>query len=282
MVSKRFVFLLLILSCAFALAVAGTTAPTVSGTLTLDGKDYKIQQIKAETAENPFDENKKDVVLTLTDVPAPADGSDLWDLAEKGKIHGLIIAIDEEKQPHRMTILGVAQQSGNSVCDFEATKFDTKMVEGRLFLKEPNESFGHKYQFDVKFSTPVTDTVVPVVDENTGKPLPAGGGEPGAAYLAYDKAVASGDLAAMKKFAADEKTKKQMSDPKAKEMLEMMKAMRATNIKIVKGFINGDRATLHLEGKDPMGGGKATAVVRMLKVNGQWCIEKESWKGSMD
>jgi len=274
MIRRSLMFIVLILIVLAAPAMAG---PTVSGTLTLDGKAYPIQYVRAVTAENPFEETKEDVQITLTDIVPPED-SDLNELAMAGKIHGIVVTINDQKEPTGLVLLGVVAKSGNQVCDFEPVKIDAQVAEGRVFMKEPDEAFGRKYQFDIKFSTPVKDLVLPPVDEKTGTALPAGGGEPGAAYLAYDKAMASGDLKTLLKYAPDDKTKKQMSDPRAKEMLEMMKSIRATGIKILKGFVSGNRATLQVEGKEPEGGAKTTAQVRMVKVNGQWCVEKERWK----
>lgn len=280
--AARFLTVTLVVPCLlFACTAIAATKTTVSGTFTLDGKAYPVAYVAAVTAENPFDDTKEDVQLTFTDVAVSPD-SDPNELATAGKVHGIIVTLNDQKEASALTVLGISRKSGNAVCEFEPAQFDTQIAAGRLFLKEPEESFGHKYLFDVKFSAPVKDMVFPPVDEKTGTALPPGGGEPGAAYMAYDKAIASGDLNALVKFASDERMKKQMSDPKAKDMLEIMKSLRATGIKIVKGYISGDRATLHLEGKEPDGGAKIRGTVRMVKVKSQWCLEKESWKAAAE
>ena len=285
--TSRFLGLPAVLFFCGCLVLSADTRDTVakaSGEFTLDGKAYKISFVLAKTEENSFDEKKKDVVILLTDHPVPEEKLDmgsLFDLSQSGKLHGIMVAIDDQKEPHRLVILGVAQKSGNQICKFEATKFGTDLVEGRVYLSQTEESFDHKYQFDIQFQTSVKDTIVSMVDEQSGTPLPDGGGEPGKAYLEYDKIIRTGDPKALKKFAATEEMAKQLDDPEAKKMMEVMKMMRATGIKIVKGFVSRDRATLFVEGKDPMSGANTAGTVRMLLIKQEWRVEKESWKTSM-
>jgi hypothetical protein len=78
--------------------------------------------------------------------------------------------------------------------------------------------------------------------------LPADGGEPGKAYMAYTKAFASGDVAALKKMVVAERAK-QLDDPQMKEMLPMMQALQPKDIKITGGTMTSKDATLKAEGK---------------------------------
>jgi hypothetical protein len=263
-------------------STASMAASSASGTFTLDGKTYKINSVRAKTDENPFDEKKLDVVVLLTDQAVAGDDFDLVtvnEVADKGT-HGIMLSINDQKEVQSMVVLGVTQKSGNSICEFEPGKFDTSIAQGRVYMKEPDESFGHKYNFDIRFDTPVkADTTS--ANKASGTPLPAGGGEPGKAYMEYDKVARAGDLKGLKKFAADERMAKQLDDPDAPKMIEMMKLMRASDIKIVQGFVNGDDATLIVEGKDPMGGGKSTGTVTMRRVGKDWKLVKESWKSKM-
>jgi len=261
-------------------AIAGSSA---SGDLVMDGNTYKMTSVIAKTDENSFDETKKDIVVLLTDQPVPEERfnlSAIYDMAETAHLHGIMLTINDAKEVYSLVVLGLTQKSGNHICEFQATQFNVSSIAGKVF-SAPEEMFGHKYQFNIQFEVPVTDSVAPVLNEETGTPLPAGGGDPGKAYMEYDKIVRAGKVDEMKKFAADEKMAKQLEDPRAKEMIQMLKMMRATQIKVLKGFINGDRATLFVEGKDPMSGSKTEGTVRMVLVNNSWKIQKESWKGSM-
>lgn len=251
-----------------------------SGTFTLDGVTYKIANAQAKTEENAFDAKKKDVVVLLTDKPVAAKDFDFSEMnmqGNSGKIHGIMLNIDDQQKPVSLLVMGVAQKSGTSPCEFEAVKFGPDFVQGRVFLKGPEETFGKKYMFDIQFQTPVTNAAAAVGDETTGTPLPAGGGEPGKAFMEYDKVLNAGDLEKLKTMMAPDQAKL-LSGPEAKEILGMIKMMRASNIKIVKGFLNGDHATLIVEGKDNMSGGQTNGTVKMMKVNNRWLVEEESWK----
>lgn len=255
-----------------------------SGTFTLDGVTYKITNVVSKTKENAFDEKKKDVVVLLTDKLVAAKDFDFSEMnmqGNSGKIHGIMLNIDDQKTPVSMLVMGVAQKSGTNLCEFEAVKFEPDFVQGRVYLKEPAETFGKKYTFDIQFQTPVTNTAATVADETTGTPLPAGGGDPGKAFLEYDKFLNAGDLEKLKTMAGPEQAK-QLNSPEAKQMLGMIKMMRASNIKILKGFVNGDHATLIVEGKDPMSGGMTNGTVKMVKIDNRWLVEEESWKSKMN
>jgi hypothetical protein len=114
----------------------------------------------------------------------------------------------------------------------------------------------------------------------TEKPttLPADGGEPGKAYMAYTKAFASGDIPALKKMVAAERAK-QLDDPQMKEMLPMMQALQPKDIKITGGTMTSKEATLNAEGKAEGAAEKQTGTIHMILEDKTWKVEKESWKG---
>jgi hypothetical protein len=274
----RSVAFICFLLAAASLAFGGTA----KGNFVLDGKTYEIDSVQARTDENPFEKSKQDILVLLTDEPVEETDFDLFNLdslAESGQIHGILIRLDNERHATGLIVLGTVQRSGNSVCDFESTKFDLSRVAGKVYLDKPDESFGRKYTFNIEFDTEVKDKVVSAVDENSGTPLPPDGGEPGKAFREYEKAIESGKLQELKKYLAPEQAKK-LDDPQAANMLGLMKMMRAKDVKIVKGLLQGDRAILTVEGKDPVSNGKTEGTVKMLKLKDQWVLEKESWTSS--
>lgn len=275
----RMISLLVLAAVLFALP-GRAVAAKVSGTYTLDGKKYVITSVLAKTDENPLDEERKDIVVLLTDAPVTADqfnmGS-LYRMSMDGKIHGIMATFNEDKECAGLVVLGITQRSGYNVCDFDPLQFDLTMISGKVSTTL-QESLGHEYEFSIQFESAVTDAVEKSVDQNTGTPLPVGGGEPGKAYMEYDRAIQSGNIGVIKKFAPSEEAAKQLDNPEAKKMLQMMKAMRATGLMITKGFMDGNRATLIVEGKDSMSGGMATATVTMFRSGNQWKVVNESWK----
>lgn len=111
-------------------------------------------------------------------------------------------------------------------------------------------------------------------------PLPAGGGDPGKAYMDYCKAFGSGDMAALKKLVSADRAK-QMDSEDFKKMFPMMKEMQAKDIKVTGGTMTGNEATLNAEGKDSMGGGMAKGTISMVLEDKQWKVKLDSWKSEM-
>lgn len=268
----------------FILTAGIIHAGTAKGTFVLDGKTYNITSVQSKTDENPFDKTKKDVLVLLTDQPVQAgvfDLNELDSLAESGSVHGILARLDDQKEATGLIVLGVVQRSGNAVCEFEPTAFDLTHVAGKIYLESPDESFGRKYTFNIEFDTAVSEGGSAQEDESTGTPLPPDGGEPFKTYREYDKAIQSGNPQMLKKFLVPDQAKR-LDDPEAGKMLGLMKMMRAQEVKFINGFLQGDRATLTVEGKDPMSSGKTSGKVKMIQLKGQWLLEKESWTSSLN
>ena len=271
---------LLLIAGTVLISPAGAIAGSATGGMTLDGEDYPLSSVLAKTEENPNDDARKDIVVLITDTVLTRDQfnmSTLYRLSMDGKVHGIVATFNDEQECTGLVILGVTQKSGSRVCDFVASRFDAERIAGRMSVK-PQKSSGHSYEFSVQFESPVTDAIARPVSEMTGNQLPTGGGEPGKAYLEYDRAIRTGNIGALKKFAPSDEAAKELDTPDAKGMIEMMKGMRPTDVRITKGFISGDRATLLVEGRDVASGDPVTATVSMVKSGARWKIENESWK----
>jgi hypothetical protein len=259
-------------------------AGSATGSFVLDGNTYEITSVQAKTAENPFDETKQDVLVLLTDQPVAEgdfDALTLDTLAEEGKVHGILVRLESQREATGLTVLGTVQRSGNFVCGFDSTEFSSSRVAGRVYLEKPDESFGRKYTFDIQFDTEVAEISEAASAESSGTPLPPDGGEPGMAFLEYQKAIQSGNPLELKKYLVPEQARK-LDDPQAVNMLGLMKMMRAQEVKIINGFLQGDRATLTVEGKDPVSSRKTVGTVRMRKQDGQWLLERESWTSALN
>jgi len=271
-----FAFIFVFVSCTLL-------ADTAKGTFVLDGKTYNINSVQAKMDQNRSDETRKDVLLLFTDQPVEEgmfDLNELDSLAESGNLHGILVRIDDQKDPTGMIVLGVVQRSGESVCNFDPTTFDATRVAGKVYLTNPDESFGRKYTFEIEFDTPIKESAGAQVIENPGTPLPADGGEPFKTYLEYEKAIQSGNPQMLKKFLVPEQATR-LDDPEAAKMLSLMKMMRAQEVKFVKGVVQGERATLTVEGKDPLSSAKTNGNIKMIQVKGKWLLEKENWTGSL-
>jgi hypothetical protein len=99
-------------------------------------------------------------------------------------------------------------------------------------------------------------------------------------YQAHLKAMNAADYqafrATMSKEALahmDKQNKDMGLDPK--KMMEMMKAMAATDLKFTDLKVDGRKATLLATGK--MGGEANWGTISLVDEGGQWKIETESW-----
>jgi len=262
---------------------------SASGTLEVDGTTVKLAHAIARTKRNAFDEKKKDVVVLLTQNPVSAemfvDDDKLFSAASDGSVQGLLVTIDSDEKPYHLQVLNPKasmQMSGSGFFNFDATDFSDKHVAGKFFTTSEQDFMGkHKYTYDVTFAAPVQTIAVAsevTVDASSGTKLPAGGGDPGKAYLAFDKASRAGNLAEMKKSASTTRPMPEMSAEETKQMIEMMKLMRPAKLKITGGFVSGDHATLNVEGEDPSSKSKMHGTIEMAREGGGWKLIAEKWK----
>lgn len=266
-----------------------------SGSLVVAGERAQLSHVYAVTAPGMFDESKRDTIVILSDKPISdallADARKLSSEAQRGAFQGVIIRLDEESQPYSSDIYhyaGQSSMSGSGFLGFEALQFDGKAAVGRLFTPKEQRLVGEKsYSFDALFRATVRTLDPPreegLVDAKNGTRLPAGGGEPGKAYLAFDKAVAKGDLNQLKKFAPEDGgglPPLDPSDPETKQMLELLKAMQPKNIRITEGWVAGDLATLTVVAEESVDGMKSTSTgtIFMKREAGTWRVGKQSWK----
>jgi hypothetical protein len=107
--------------------------------------------------------------------------------------------------------------------------------------------------------------------------LPAGGGEPGKAYLEYVKAMKDGKMDVLKKLVSADRAK-QMDDPEFPKMFPMIQALMAQDIKVTGGTMTSKEANLTAEGKGSMSDGPAKGEIHMVLEDKKWKVEKDSWK----
>lgn len=263
-------------------ALAFAAEPLVKARLTVDGKVIPLPHVYAFTSENGFDEKKADVMLLFTDQPVPADAiehnSKLRYLASEGKFRGVLISIDDQKQPYSTEVYQqdvMHQGSGNALYLFDAKKFDRKSVAGSIRTSDEKEWKDHEWSFAAEFETPVLD----LLKAPAGKALPAGGGDPMKAYTAYQAALMSGDLKSLRKLVSADRAE-QMNDPQFKEMLPIVQMMQPKQIAYVSGVASASKAVLTMSASNP--GETMTGTITMLMEGGQWKVAEESWRSKSE
>ena len=127
--------------------------------------------------------------------------------------------------------------------------------------------------FDLKFD-------VPIPAKTWGQALPAGGGDPGRAFLAYHKALAAGDATALKV----------VSDAHGKDLLAKHQSQgdladyldfrwndmhyRMQSVSVVGGYARGDRAVILFDGSSKLFDA-LHGEVTLRRVGGAWLVADE-------
>ena len=166
--------------------------------------------------------------------------------------------------------------------DVDLAKFDEHVIDGRLYTTAPENSFGHTYELDLSFNAqiikPATEDA-PITAGN-GQPLPADGGAPGQAFMAFNKAVEKTtnlkELTQVLEAWLSAKPLAEMKQEKIpaaeeKASFELFKSVLSVkDARIEGGFVSNDKATLSITGTDD--GKKTITRMNMHLENGQWKV----------
>jgi hypothetical protein len=254
------------------------------GNLIIDGQTFKLNHAYASLDSDPFSENKYTIRVLLSEQPISKDVLDdhtaLMNMKKDANSHAMEVDIDEQHKVTWIGLWGLGQVSGMDY-PFEPAVFNNQLVEGRLFTAKAETVFDKKWQYDVKFKSSVrVDPYQSFVTASTGRPLAADGGEAGKAYLDYQAAIRTakgpGDL---DRFYSKPVLKDRNANPELKELaMEMEKGSLLEDIKIVGGFIDGEKATLSVEGKRE-GESNLRGKVNLHLEDGQWKIGAQAFRG---
>lgn len=141
-----------------------------------------------------------------------------------------------------------------------------------------NSFFGSHMAIDANFDAAL-------LQAPKGTPLPAGGGEPGEAYLATVEAMRAGDFDKLLTLMPPERAKEMEAErgkPDFAENIAFLKAMAPSEVRITGGTAYGERVELSTEGKE--GDSAFTGTVEMNWEAGGWRMGKQSQRmgGSSD
>jgi len=167
---------------------------------------------------------------------------------------------------------GVSYQlgSGNGCgfCVSPAMKSTVKLAGGRLAGTLSCKEEGRAWEITLD---------VGVASDDHGAALPADGGEPAKAYLAYAAALKAGDAAALKKVIVASLAE-QMAEAEKKGSIEGFLGFLGEDrwvdtVTVEKGFATPDTAVLVLKGEGPIG--KRQGEVVMRREDGAWRVHDE-------
>lgn len=269
-----------------ALAAPLAAADRVSGSCTYSDTTIAFRDGIVYQEPDPFDENVKLTVVELVNVSldkaaiARADDKEdavreqVWEADDGGKVQLEIDASNTVKGLHIATGGSSFSTSGSGIGSMKAGANDATRYAGRFTHED------ERMKCDVDFDLAYGSLAAAAAAAPAGKPLPAGGGEPGKVFLrnlaASQKGDVDGMLATASKAQADE-IRAQRNDPEFAAMLELMKAFVPKTAKVVGGRDFGDRAELDVEGTDA-DGGATKGLVKMVKEADGWKVEKSSFR----
>ncbi len=147
----------------------------------------------------------------------------------------------------------------------KTTALTAVRVAGECFTSKPVKSFENTYEFRLPYDAAIT--AIPKPDR-----VAAGGGEPGAAYLALVKAIQASDWDTAHLHLQKEEIPK--TPPKGAESAQFFHGLALNYPKtasVTGGLVKGQRVLLDIQGKD-MDGQKINGVVAMTKIAGQWQV----------
>ena len=158
--------------------------------------------------------------------------------------------------------VGNFSMSGGEHPLLELEQQGPEVFAGRIHFAELQTFFDDSYDYDLNFHALPVDPNAPV-----GEALPEGGGEPGAAYVAWVSALHSSDIDAIRTLVTPDMAQ-MLDDPEAAEQLEFLAAMTPTDVRILGGSIDGDTAILQVEGS--MDGEPAAGDVTLERHGELW------------
>ncbi|MCM3875652.1 MAG: hypothetical protein NEA02_04460 [Thermoanaerobaculia bacterium] len=118
---------------------------------------------------------------------------------------------------------------------------------------------------------------VPVMSDDHGPALPADGGDPVRAYMAYHAALVKRDAAGVKAVLSDNSLKSYERFEKKKEVDRYLDGLAkehpVKSVRVVRGFAKPDTAVLLIEGESPYS--KLSGEALLFKQRGAWRVDDE-------
>ncbi|MDX1701994.1 MAG: hypothetical protein R3250_15315, partial [Melioribacteraceae bacterium] len=222
-----------------------------NGNLIVKNEDIQLKYAYAIAQEGFFDETKEDILVIITDYPLQQeeieDSFERKKLMEEGKLHGLEVVINSDKNPISATILHnafKAPPSGRGYEKLELITFSENEIEGNIFTIKINEFFDVAYEYDATFKAKIFREIPPTEDEKNE----AANSSQAAIYSSYVKCIMESDFEGLKKLVtpviAD-----QMSIEDATDMFEFMQMMMPTNVKFLRLTMKGQKSILKMSGE---------------------------------
>lgn len=268
---------LFIFSLAGPAAVADENS-TVSGNLVANGKTVELPYAYVWAEEKGFFKDS-DPAWTLLFVQHPVKQQDLKEPIGDAawvelKITRTSESSDEPKievysQSIKLSADAAGNLSGGNYPKIELTSAGPDRFAGHVYHSEQQKIFDDTFQYDFSFDLPLSNPNAPI-----GNALPAGGGEPGQAYLKWVAAIQAADVKGLQALVPPEMAE-QLNGDDAADMVKSMQDLTPTDVSILSGSTDGDTAVLDIEGT--IAGEKAHGKITLTHMDKYWVPTKASW-----
>lgn len=264
-----------------AAAIAASTVPWVqqkaapaAGTFTSKDVTFDVAGAAAFTGVSPLDKDQPAILVVVSN--ARLNGDALADFVDRRLAVEKLIKDDKtavvylEFTPQgRFRGLSYYLGAGNG-CGFCSSEVAStvKLANGRLAgtLKGTERS----RPFDITLD-------VAVLSDNHGAPLPADGGAPGKAYLAYHAALVKRDSKAIKPTLSPGRVEvwdRANSKGDVNGYVDFLAEDHPIkSVRIVKGWATANKASLVIEGEGQAG--NVAGEVLLVNTKGAWGVDEE-------
>ena len=255
-------------------AVLAQTRTPLSGTFSSKGGKFQVAGGVAFTGKSSLDGTTPVILVAITNTKLNVEA--VADFVDRKRAIEHLIKDDEtpvvylEFTPQgrwRGVSYYFASGNGCAYCTTEATS-TVQLTKGRLTGAINNK----------EKDRPFTVTLdIDVLSDDHGAALPADGGAPGKAYLAYHAALVKGDGNALRAtlssgnlevFARAQKSNDVAGYLSFLAEKHMMKA-----VKITQGWSTADKASLLVQGESGLG--KVQGEVFLVNTKGVWGVDEE-------
>jgi hypothetical protein len=280
---------------ALALPAVAPAAP-VTGQFVLDGKPVAVKEVAAFRMRDQFKPRELEtyVVVSATPVDKAAIGASLDPYTTAINDPAVMSAdyLAFSVRPNGEVAMN-AHVGGTQYIDTSGTMMgqrgsltasckENTATRVACSVKSPKPvkaMDGPSWSVDLAFETDV-------VSRPAGKPLPAGGGDPGKAFLALRSSVGGKDLGKLLAGLVPEEAKSYQEDWRSPEenlasANELLDIRLPKKPKITGGeALADDRALLEIEG-EPYENGKMLYLVEMKRVDGKWLYSSSAPVGML-
>ena len=293
-----------------ARGLAAEQAKNASGSVTVNGQATALHHAYAR-----YDAQDKTMRVLITDRALDAtmlaeessgefsgEKPSFRQLSKTGEATGIELFINGENEVETVEVFSKAfgmptPTSGNKFW-YEPYRLSAGWIGGRSRSKESQTFFKLVWEYNVTFFTtigpkgfeiPAAPALAAARKANDAREaariLPAGGGEEGAAYLAFRRSLDARDgkallgemTASMKSAIAVEMHASSLNES-VMGSWTFMKSMLAGKVEVVGGVRDPDGTMLELRKTLTNGGNKLFGTAKLVKEQGVWKIASDNWR----